>query len=63
MNMSKLSGMPICKRLGLSYPIFGFSHSVEVTAAICNAGGLGVYGATRDTPEQIVSQLNRFAIW
>jgi NAD(P)H-dependent flavin oxidoreductase YrpB (nitropropane dioxygenase family) len=57
--MSKLSQMPICKRLSLRYPIFGFSHSVEVTAAICNAGGLGVYGATRDTPEKITSQLAR----
>lgn len=57
--MSTLSQMPICTRLGLRHPIFGFSHSVEVTAAICNAGGLGVYGATRDTPEQIGHQLSR----
>jgi NAD(P)H-dependent flavin oxidoreductase YrpB (nitropropane dioxygenase family) len=57
--MSKLSEIPICKRLGLRHPIFGFSHSAEVTAAICNAGGLGVYGATRDTPEQITSQLSK----
>ncbi len=39
--MSKLSDLPICECLGLRHPIFGFSHSVEVTAAICNAGGLG----------------------
>lgn len=57
--MKSLSQIPICKQLGITHPIFGFSHSVEVTAAICNAGGLGVYGATRDTPEQITSQLNR----
>ena len=43
----------VCRRLGLETPIFGFAHSVEVTAAISNAGGLGVYGATRDTPEEI----------
>ncbi|HYM32453.1 MAG TPA: hypothetical protein VEU47_14205 [Candidatus Cybelea sp.] len=43
----------LCKRFGIRYPIFGFSHSIEVTAAITNAGGLGVHGATRDTPEEI----------
>jgi hypothetical protein len=39
----------ICDRLGIQYPIFGFSHSMEVTAAITNAGGFGVYGATRES--------------
>ena len=48
---------PVCKRLGIQYPIFGFSHSMEVTAAITNAGGFGVYGATRDTPDEIVKRL------
>jgi NAD(P)H-dependent flavin oxidoreductase YrpB (nitropropane dioxygenase family) len=47
----------ICDRLGLQYPIFGFSHSVEVTAAITNAGGFGVYGATRDMPDSIAARL------
>jgi NAD(P)H-dependent flavin oxidoreductase YrpB (nitropropane dioxygenase family) len=32
---------------------------MEVTAAITNAGGLGVYGATRDMPEAIVERLAR----
>ena len=47
----------ICDRLGIQYPIFGFSHSVEVTAAITNAGGFGVYGATRDMPDAISARL------
>jgi len=47
----------ICDRLGIRYPIFGFSHSVEVTAAITNAGGFGVYGATRDMPDAISARL------
>jgi NAD(P)H-dependent flavin oxidoreductase YrpB (nitropropane dioxygenase family) len=49
----------ICDRLGIEYPIFGFSHSVEVTAAITNAGGFGVYGATRDMPDAISKRLER----
>ena len=47
----------ICDRLGIEYPIFGFSHSMEVTAAITNGGGFGVYGATRDMPDAISARL------
>ncbi len=49
----------ICDRLGIEHPIFGFSHSIEVTAAITNAGGFGVYGATRDMPDAISERLGR----
>ena len=50
---------PVCERLGIDVPIFGFAHSVEAAAAISNAGGLGVFGATRDTPEEIRENLGR----
>ena len=36
----------ICDRLGIEYPIFAFSHCRDVVAAVTNAGGLGVLGAT-----------------
>ncbi len=49
----------ICDRLGLDVPIFGFAHSIEVTAAISKAGGLGVFGATRDTPDEITEKLGQ----
>lgn len=48
---------PICDRLGIRYPIFGFAHSVEVVAAVSRAGGLGVYGATRRFPHEIRDEL------
>ena len=57
--MNRLSQLPLCKRLGVPHPIFGFSHSVEVTAAICLAGGVGIYGATRDMPEEIERKLSQ----
>ena len=47
----------LCRRLGIRHPIFGFSHSVDVTVALANAGCYPVYGATRDMPEQIVRHL------
>ena len=49
----------VCELLGVDVPIFGFAHSVEAAAAISNAGGLGVFGATRDTPEEIEANLAR----
>lgn len=44
---------PLCERLGIDVPVFSFSHSLEVTAAVSLAGGYGVFGATHDEPEQI----------
>ena len=54
--MAKLAS-PICERLGIDLPIFGFAHDVATVAAICNAGGFGVYGATRRFPEEITAEL------
>lgn len=42
-----------CEIFGIERPIFGFSHSVAVTAAITRAGGLGVFGATMNEPAEI----------
>jgi len=43
----------VCDMLDMQYPIFGFTHKVAVVIAISKAGGFPVYGATRDTPEEI----------
>jgi NAD(P)H-dependent flavin oxidoreductase YrpB (nitropropane dioxygenase family) len=37
----------ICDEFGIDYPIFGFTPSPEVAAAISRAGGMGVLGAVR----------------
>ncbi len=37
----------ICDEFGIEYPIFGFTPSPEVAAAISRAGGMGVVGAVR----------------
>lgn len=44
---------PICERLGIRYPIFGFSHSVDVAVAIAQAGGFPVLGLARELPQEI----------
>jgi NAD(P)H-dependent flavin oxidoreductase YrpB (nitropropane dioxygenase family) len=48
---------PLCDQLDIRYPIFGFAHDVATVAAISNAGGYGVYGATRRFPEEITAEL------
>ena len=47
----------LCERFGIEVPIFGFSHGVEVVAAVTNAGGYGVYGATRRLPGEITAEV------
>ncbi len=44
-------------RLGIEQPVFGFAHDIATVAAITNAGGLGVYGATRRFPHEIADEL------
>ena len=48
---------PAIRRLGVTVPIFGFAHDIATVAAISNAGGLGVYGATRRFPHEITAEL------
>ncbi|HEX7750052.1 MAG TPA: nitronate monooxygenase [Bordetella sp.] len=44
---------PLCDRLGIRHPIFGFSHEPDVVVAIAQAGGFPVLGLGRDAPEHI----------
>ena len=47
----------LCRRLGIRVPIFGLAHRIEVAAAISRAGGLGVYAAARDGPDELAGKL------
>ncbi len=44
---------PLCEQFGIEYPIFAFTPSEHVAAAVSRAGGLGVLGCVRfnDTAE------------
>ena len=37
----------LCDRFGITYPIFVFTPSEKVAAAVSKAGGLGVLGCVR----------------
>lgn len=47
----------ISRLVDVEHPVFGFSHSTDVVAAVCAGGGLGVWGATRSTPGEIEAGL------
>ena len=48
----------ICEQFGIDFPLFAFSHCRDVVAAVTNAGGLGVLGATAFTPELLDQELS-----
>jgi NAD(P)H-dependent flavin oxidoreductase YrpB (nitropropane dioxygenase family) len=47
----------LCERLGIDVPIFAFSHCRDVVAAVTNAGGFGVLGATAHSPAGLDTDL------
>lgn len=52
MSMNRL-----CALTGAEFPLFAFSHCRDVVAAVSRAGGFGVLGATRFTPELLEEEL------
>lgn len=45
---------PVCERFDIEYPIFGFTPSEHVAAAISRAGGMGVLGCVRfNDPDEL----------
>jgi NAD(P)H-dependent flavin oxidoreductase YrpB (nitropropane dioxygenase family) len=47
----------LCDVFGIDHPIFAFSHSREVVAAVSRAGGLGVFGALAYPVERLEEEL------
>ena len=48
----------ICEQFGIDFPLFAFSHCRDVVAAVTNAGGFGVLGATAFTPDWLDKELS-----
>ena len=48
----------LCKRLGIEFPLFAFSHCRDVVAEVSKAGGFGVLGAVGHTPESLEIELS-----
>lgn len=48
---------PICKRLGIEFPLLAFSHCRDVVVAVSKAGGMGVFGAVNHPPDLLKEEL------
>jgi NAD(P)H-dependent flavin oxidoreductase YrpB (nitropropane dioxygenase family) len=48
---------PLSDELGIEHPIYAFTVHKEVAAAVSRAGGLGVLGALRFSPEELDEEL------
>ena len=48
----------LCKKLGIEYPIFAFTHCRDVVVAVSKAGGIGVLGAVGFSPEELKEELD-----
>jgi NAD(P)H-dependent flavin oxidoreductase YrpB (nitropropane dioxygenase family) len=49
---------PICKILGIEFPLLAFSHCRDVVAAVSKAGGMGVFGAVNLPPDRLREELD-----
>jgi NAD(P)H-dependent flavin oxidoreductase YrpB (nitropropane dioxygenase family) len=47
----------VCRLTACEFPLFAFSHCRDVVVAVSKAGGFGVLGATRFTPDQLEEEL------
>ncbi|MDA8359493.1 MAG: nitronate monooxygenase family protein [Actinomycetota bacterium] len=47
----------LCRRLGIEFPIFAFTHCRDVVAAVSNAGGFGVLGAVGFDAAELETEL------
>ncbi|WP_430336105.1 NAD(P)H-dependent flavin oxidoreductase [Rhodococcus sp. ACT016] len=47
----------ICSMFDIEIPLFAFSHCRDVVAAVTNAGGFGVLGASSHTPGELEHEL------
>jgi len=47
----------VCELTGAEFPLFAFSHCRDVVAAVSKAGGFGVLGATRFSPDALEEEL------
>lgn len=49
---------PVCKMLGIEFPLLAFTHCRDVVVAVTNAGGFGVLGAIALPPDVLEMELS-----
>ena len=49
----------LCEMFGIEAPIFAFSHCRDVVVEVSKAGGLGVLGLARMSPQRVDAELGQ----
>lgn len=52
-----MNAKQLCQRLGIDFPVFAFTHCRDVVVEVTNAGGLGVLGAIKLSPQELDAEL------
>lgn len=52
-----MNAAELCRKLGIDFPVFAFTHCRDVVVEVTNAGGLGVLGSIKLSPEELESEL------
>lgn len=47
----------VCEMFGIELPIFAFTHCRDVVAEVSKAGGMGIFGCSHRTPEELEIEL------
>ncbi|MBE0595605.1 MAG: nitronate monooxygenase, partial [Gemmatimonadales bacterium] len=48
-----MNAVELCRRLKIDFPVFAFTHCRDVVVEVTNAGGVGVLGSIKLSPEEL----------
>src|SRR5690606_20140199 len=52
-----MNAVELCRRLKIDFPVFAFTHCRDVVVEVTNAGGVGVLGSIKMSPEELDMEL------
>lgn len=52
-----MNAAQLCRRLKIDFPVFAFTHCRDVVVEVTNAGGVGVLGSIKLSPEELDMEL------
>lgn len=53
-----MNTVQLCQRLKIDFPVFAFTHCRDVVVEVTNAGGIGVLGSIKLSPEELDMELS-----
>jgi NAD(P)H-dependent flavin oxidoreductase YrpB (nitropropane dioxygenase family) len=53
-----MNSIELCRRLRIDFPVFAFTHCRDVVVEVTNAGGVGVLGSIKLSPEELDMELS-----